>query len=97
MASTVNIRNIIVDLRRILDAYDDGDTADIAAIAPAKKKKKKRQPSAYQIFVGEQMQLPEIKSINPFKERMAVVVMLWKKQKEEDKNAQKETKQPEAK
>ena len=40
------------------------------------------------------MKLDEIKAINPFKERMAVVVMLWKKKKEEDKNAQKKTKQP---
>ena len=60
-------------------------------------KKKTRKPNPYQTFVGEQMKLPEIKAINPFKERMAVVVMLWKKKKEEDKNAHKETKQPEAK
>ena len=39
------------------------------------------------------MKLTEIKAINPFKERMAVVVMLWKKKKEENKNAQKERKQ----
>jgi hypothetical protein len=43
------------------------------------------------------MKLPKIKAINPFKERMGVVVMLWKKKKEGDKNAQKETKQPDAK
>ena len=64
---------------------------------PEKKIKKKRKPSAYQIFVGQQMKLTEIKAINPFKERMAVVVLLWKKKKEDAKKAQKETKQPDAK
>jgi hypothetical protein len=52
---------------------------------PEKKIKKKRKPSAYQIFVGQQMKLTEIKAINPFKERMAVVVLLWKKKKEDAK------------
>ena len=83
MASTVNIRNIIVDLRRILDAYDGGNTADIAAIAPPKKTKKKRQPSAYQIFVGEQMQLPEIKEIEPFKKRIQLIALFWKDKKDD--------------
>ena len=86
----MNILNIIDGLRRILDAYDGGseydvyedvDIADIAAITPPKKTKKKRQPSAYQIFVGEQMQLPEIKEIELFKKRMQLLALFWKDKK----------------
>jgi len=88
---TVNILNIIDGLRRILDAYDGGseydvyddvDIADIPAIAPPKKTKKKRKPSAYQKFVGEQMQLKEIKEVEPFRDRMKLIAMLWKDKKE---------------
>ena len=45
-----------------------------------KKPKVKRAPSAYNLFVKQKMQDPQVKSLPP-KERMGAIGVLWKAQK----------------
>jgi len=58
-----------------LELKHDSDSVEVV-----KKPKVKRAPSAYNLFVREKMQDPQVKSLEP-KKRMEKIGQMWKAQK----------------